>query len=325
MEIGVTLFPFVLLAAVLVLANLDARDRIFRVLTYLTLAGLNGLIIMLGLGLLGLGLLEGAGLPTGLMDAYQTLGGAMVITGMLAFLPMLPPVRRLLARWLSLDPASAVGMASLVYAVYLVGSGIGQQPLLSDPEVLNDLGGASVSMGLVWAQALGMVLLTFAGIGLFVRRDWRASLDRLGLRWPTLKHLGIAIAAVIGLFLLQVGVTMAWQALDPDGFNQINDASNLLLGDLSGSLAGALTIGMAAALGEELLFRGALLPRFRLLLTSVLFTILHSQYGFSPAVGLVFVIALVLGVLRYRTSLTVCILVHFGYNFVSVIAPTLGQ
>ena len=74
-----------------------------------------------------------------------------------------------------------------------------------------------------------------------------------------------------------------------------------------------------------MIFRGAMLPPFRLLLTSILFTIIHSQYGISPAVGIIFVIALVLGVLRYRTSLTVCILVHFGYNFLSVMLPTLGQ
>jgi hypothetical protein len=74
-----------------------------------------------------------------------------------------------------------------------------------------------------------------------------------------------------------------------------------------------------------MIFRGAALPPFRLLLTSVLFTILHSQYGFSPASLLIFVIAIVLGVLRYRTNLTVCILVHFGYNFTSVLLPSIGQ
>ncbi len=58
-----------------------------------------------------------------------------------------------------------------------------------------------------------------------------------------------------------------------------------------------------------------------------MFTSDRNRSGFvvSPAVGIIFAIALVLGVLRYRTSLTVCILVHFGYNFVSVMLPTVGQ
>jgi membrane protease YdiL (CAAX protease family) len=55
-----------------------------------------------------------------------------------------------------------------------------------------------------------------------------------------------------------------------------------------------------------------------------LFTIIHSQYGLSPASLIILAIALVLGVLRDRTSLTVCILVHFGYNFVSVLLPSFG-
>ncbi len=324
MEIGLTLFPFVLLSIVLILANLESRDRIFRWITYLALAGLNFLVLFGGLAIAALGLIDVPGMSSATTDAYGVLGLAMIITGLLAFVPMIPPVPRLLARWLPFDPNSAVTMTALVYAIYLVGSGIGQQPLLSDPAVLGELGGGNITAGLLWAQALGMILLAFTGVGFVVRRNWRETLARLGFKRLTWRHLGIAIGAVIGLVVFQVVYSLAWQALDPTGFTEISDASNLLLGDLTG-LAGALTIGLAAALGEEMIFRGAMLPPFRLLLTSVLFTIIHSQYGVSPAAGIIFAIALVLGVLRYRTSLTVCILVHFGYNFVSVMLPTLGQ
>ena len=324
MEIGLTLFPFVLLSIVLILANLESRDRVFRWLTYLGLAGLNMLVLFLGLAISALGLIDVPGMSSGMGDAYGVLGVAMILTGLVAFVPMLPPVPRLLARWLPFNPNSAVTMTALVYAVYLVGSGIGQQPLLSDPAVLGELGGGSVTIGLLWAQALGMVLLAVTGVVFLARRNWRETIDRLGFKRLTLRHLGIAVAAVIGLVAFQIVYSLVWQALDPVGFAEISDASNLLLGDMTG-LAGALTIGLAAALGEEMIFRGAMLPPFRLLLTSVLFTIIHSQYGVSPAVGIIFAIALVLGVLRYRTSLTVCILVHFGYNFVSVMLPTVGQ
>lgn len=324
MEIGLTLFPFVLLSIVLVLANLEARDRIFRWITYLALVGLNLLVVFAGLAIAALGLIDASGISSATTDAYGVLGLAMIITGLLAFVPMIPLVPRLLARWLPFNPNSAVTMTALVYAIYLVGSGIGQQPLLSDPAVLGELDGGNITAGLLWAQALGMILLAFTGVGFLVRRNWRATIERLGFQRLTLRHLGIAVGAVIGLVVFQIVYSMAWQAIDPTGFTEISDASNLLLGDLTG-LTGALTIGLAAALGEEMIFRGALLPPFRLLLTSVLFTIIHSQYGISPAVGIIFAIALVLGVLRYRTSLTVCILVHFGYNFVSVMLPTLGQ
>jgi hypothetical protein len=217
-----------------------------------------------------------------------------------------------------------VHTVSLAYAIYLVGAGIGQQPLASDPEVLATLGDVGVSSVTIWAQALGMVILAVTGVGLVTRRTLREVADRLGLRVPNLRQLGVAVLSVIGLILFQIGFMLAWNAIDPAGLKKISDASNLLLGDMTG-LGGALTVGLAAALGEEMIFRGAALPPFRLLTTSVLFTILHSQYGLSPASLLIFVIAIVLGVLRYRTNLTVCILVHFGYNFVSVLLPSIGQ
>jgi membrane protease YdiL (CAAX protease family) len=250
---------------------------------------------------------------------FQAIG----LTGLLGFLPFLRPVRRFVARVLPIDPDSAVHMTALVYAVYLVGQGLGQQPLLTNAEVLGSLG-LEVTSGAVWAQALGLALLAMTGIGLFVRRDWRQALDRLGLAPVTLRGLGVAAGGVVALMALQIVVALAWQQVDPAGFQALEDANNLLLGQFTG-LGAALTIGLSAALGEELLFRGALQPRFGLLATAILFTMVHSQYGLSPATLLILAIALVLGWLRVRTSLTVCILVHFGYNFTSVLLPSLAS
>ena len=146
MEIGLTLFPFVLLAIVMVLANLEERDRVFRWVTLLALVGLNLLAMLVGLVLAVIPVLGSAsGMSEGLTAAYGQLGWAMALTGLVAFLPFLPPLRRLLARWLYINPDSVVVTTALVYAVYLVGSGIGQQPLLSDPAMLEQLGGAGVS------------------------------------------------------------------------------------------------------------------------------------------------------------------------------------
>jgi membrane protease YdiL (CAAX protease family) len=69
-----------------------------------------------------------------------------------------------------------------------------------------------------------------------------------------------------------------------------------------------------AALGEETLFRGALQPRFRPLLTALIFTVGHVQYTLSPALLEILAIGLVLGWLRERTNTTTCMVVHAGYN-----------
>ena len=324
-EFGVTLFIFVPLAIVLVLANLERYSVAFRWLTLLALAGLNLLMVLFGLLSLAFSAAPMPGLPEESATAFASLFRAVGLTGLLAFVPMLPPVRRLLARWLRFDPNSVVTTAALVYAVYLVGTGVGQQPLLSDATVLESLGGTSIGIGALWAQSIGLMLIAVSGVGIFTRRNLRETADRLGLKVPTWRQLGFGVLVTAGLLALQIAFSQAWLALDPEGLQQIEDAGTLLLGDLTGSLLGAFTIGAAAALGEEMVFRGAMLPPFRLLLTSVLFTIIHSQYGLSPATLLILVIGVVLGVVRYRTNLTIAILVHFLYNFSSVLLANAGQ
>jgi hypothetical protein len=80
------------------------------------------------------------------------------------------------------------------------------------------------------------------------------------------------------------------------------------------SLPGVLTLGLAAALGEESVFRGALQPRFGLILTAVLFALLHSNYGITLSTVLVFAVGMVLGLLRQRYNTTASMLAHAIYN-----------
>jgi membrane protease YdiL (CAAX protease family) len=87
-----------------------------------------------------------------------------------------------------------------------------------------------------------------------------------------------------------------------------------LLGPLFTSIPGILTLGLAAALGEEIIFRGALLPRFGLIYTSILFALVHANYGISAATLVVFLLALVLSLVRYRYNTTVCMIIHATYN-----------
>ncbi len=324
MEVSITLLPFVLLSIILVLANLESYSPAFRWLTYLSLISLNTLLLAAGLVGMALPPTGLPGLPPEATDAYTTLLSGMGITGLLAFLPLVPPVRRALARVIKIDPASAVHTTALVYAIYLLGLGISQQPLLTNPEVVEGLD-LQLTSNLAWAQGIGMTLLALSGLGLFVRRSWRMTAQRLGLVWPSVGDLAAAGGAIAALFALQIGVVLIWRTLDPAGYAKLESATNLLFGQFTPGLAAAFTIGFTAAVGEELVFRGALQPRFGLLLTAVLFTVVHSQYGFSPASLLILLIALVLGVLRDRRNLTVCILAHFGYNFLSVMLPTVAQ
>ena len=117
---------------------------------------------------------------------------------------------------------------------------------------------------------------------------------------------------------LSFGTDWVWGKVDPVSRNQVGGVSNALLGNFSG-LSGAFAIGITAAIGEESFFRGAYLPRMGILMSALLFASFHVQYFLSLATLLVFIIGLILGVLRVRTTLAVCIMVHFLYNFASVL------
>ena len=74
------------------------------------------------------------------------------------------------------------------------------------------------------------------------------------------------------------------------------------------------TLGLAAALGEELVFRGAMQPRFGLLLTAILFALLHSNYGITLSTAVVLILGLVLGWQRIRYNTSSAMITHATYN-----------
>ena len=94
----------------------------------------------------------------------------------------------------------------------------------------------------------------------------------------------------------------------------IEKLTEALLGSLLTTLPGVLSLGLAAALGEELVFRGALQPRFGIFLTALLFAFTHSQYVLSPSTLVVFVVGLVLGWVRMRRNTTTAMILHATYN-----------
>jgi membrane protease YdiL (CAAX protease family) len=77
-----------------------------------------------------------------------------------------------------------------------------------------------------------------------------------------------------------------------------------------------LILAASAAIGEEILFRGALQPVLGLWLTSVIFAVVHMQYGFTLVTVLLLLLGLILGVVRRRSNTTVAIFVHFSYDFI---------
>jgi len=304
--------PFLALA---VLANLGEENKVLRFLTY-------ALLVLLDLALLGGGLLAmivpllTADLPLPSAN-YGGLAVTLGLTAVLGALPLIPAIRRGLARWLEIEPISCVHTTALAFAVYFVGLTLAQMAFIGDLSKLTSVEVRQSALDMV-ATTLPLALMALVGVGFLTRRDFGATLERLGLRWMTARQWGLVMLVILLFLAFDYTVLWVWQQLWPASHALVSDITTNLFSDLVGPLA-ALAVSLSAGIGEEVLFRGALQPRFGLVLTSLLFAVGHAHYGLSPAMVEVFIVSLVLGLVRLRTNTTTCLVVHAGYDFLDLL------
>ena len=153
------------------------------------------------------------------------------------------------------------------------------------------------------AQLLGELAIALAGVGLFVRRDWRAVRERLGLTAMRPRDYLVVAAGLEHHFL-------------PALWKQDAYVTSLIAAKMP--LATSLLLGVSAGLGEELAVRGALQPRLGIPLSALLFASGHVQYSWFGmlTVGL---LGVMLGVIRKRTNTTTAIVVHALYDIFAVV------
>jgi len=311
------IIPFLIVLVVAVTANLVAAssNKSTTNLFELALAALNIPLLLLGLLLLVIppeftAFLQQNDIPAINLDAA---GWVLIAISLYAIVVCIRPVRRMLARLLPVDPDSAVHTLALVLAGYLVGN---TQFALTQDILLEFLAtGVTVTILEVVLQQIAFVIVAFIGAGYLVRRDLRQVSRRLGLERPTSNHLLIGLATIGLLIVLQGVIGGVWALLDPEQAELLGDVNETLLAGFD-SVGEWFILAVASGVGEEILFRGALQPVFGLFFTSLLFAIVHIQYGLTPITLAVFLLGLILGILRRRTNTTVTIFVHFGYNFI---------
>jgi uncharacterized protein len=258
-------------------------------------------------GLLGLWAIVAPPPQRSLIYGLAVLAG----TGTAAAL-LFRPVRKWAARVLPIDPDSGLDATALVLVVVLLGFLLGNQ-LSVDVLAEQARSGPSLEPLDVIAQELPFLVAAFLGVGLFTRRPLRASLDRLGLVRPAAWQIFLALAAAGAFLAFSGGIDVLSQVLTPELAQKVNNANQRLFGRLDDP-AGIATIALAAGICEETMFRGALQPRLGLVLTSLAFAAVHSQYGISLDVFAVFVLALCLGALRRFTNTSTAIIAHVTYN-----------
>lgn len=267
----------------------------------------------------GVEALAAAGTASGIWMGLSLLVPSLVGLGLL-----LAPVRRLIGRVLSIDPASTVHAVALAFSMLIlinlfVMLATGLDTLAAAIEADPTRAMEAASPAALWVQELLMAAMALVGVGWFSRRRLGQVLQRLGLVRPSLRQVGAGLAIGCAMAVLVWGADRALGAVGITVDSDVQKLSELLLGSLGNSILGVITLGVAAAVGEEPLFRGALQPRFGLLPTAVLFTLLHGQYGVSLATGFTFAGGIVLGLVRQRANTSTAMIVHAVYNMASVL------
>jgi uncharacterized protein len=252
-----------------------------------------------------------------LLNRLDLIGLGLWIPSLVALLIFIPPIRRALAKLIPYDPfrrvhTVALSISMLIFLQLFITMGIGLD-LLSQATELETSSEIS-TLSFLWSQDLLMALLSLIGVGWLTRRNGLESLQRLGLAKPTARQLLIGLGVGVALAALLIVTELI---LAPTGFtinDEVEELTEKLLGPLFQSVLGILTLGLAAAIGEETIFRGALQPRFGIVFTALLFSLLHANYGLTFATFVVFVIGLALGWVRNRYSTTISMVAHATYN-----------
>lgn len=282
-------------------ANRAKTDRSAYVGLYL-LFGFPGLLLTVA-GLAGL--------------TYGKSWGALLFgLGLAMSLPLVKQFRTALAGISPMDPASPIDMAGLVILLSLI---IVTAYSLrdTDPSSVGPVGSASLIVNLI-----SFVALAFVAVGYRIYRTGPEAIRRLGLTRPSGKAVAIGLLGVIGCFALSIIASLLTRYFQPHLFETLQKSIPDLTSNIRNPFGAAL-LGLTAGIGEELLFRGAIQPRFGIFLTAVLFALLHSQYGWTWIIAGLFGIGILLGIERKYLGTPASIITHAVYNFLVVILQSL--
>jgi uncharacterized protein len=300
-----------------VLANFGEPYATARILTLIAGGALAGIALLVGLVGTLLHLLAyaaGGESASKFWNAEQTLL-PYAAAGLLGLLFLWPAVQRAVARILPIRPGSPVIYLTVVLGLLLVAQQLTTQITSQTP----------LTYGELLAQDVPLLILALVGVGIFIRRSPRETIERLALLPPKQKRWWLVSIVGIGVFMaVAFGIEAIANVVAPSQQKQVTDVTTVLFSHFNNPAA-IIFLGVLAGVVEETLFRGALLPRFGIVVTAILFAALHIQYAVSFATLEVFVLGLGLGWLRVKSGSTLPgMLTHAGYDiavgFLSLIA-----
>lgn len=287
-------------------AHKAQSDRSAFVGLYLLFGIPGGLLLIAGLALL--------------VNANAMLGTLLLLVGLGFTLPLIQAVRVGLAEVMPLDPDSAIDMTGLCIVLGALGwfTANSLAPMAANPPDISEI--PSVSVAELIIQAAAFLAIAYIAVGFPYWRDLLQATDRLGIVVPDLRTIGMGLAGTVGAFLVAGVAGYISQQLNPDLGDSLSEIVDTMTAQVQNPI-GAIILGASAGIGEEAVFRGALQPRYGMVLPSLLFTMLHGpQYGFNVALLGLFGVSMILALLRRNVNTTAAMIAHALYNAVQVLA-----
>jgi hypothetical protein len=261
------------------------------------------------------GLLSVAGLALVVND---TSGGWLIMgLGLALVLPLIKPFRALLGRVTPMDASSPIDMMGL--GIILAVSVYFAYSLIAAPVQPGELEPASI--GALIVNVITFAALGYVAVGLFVYRSPRQATSRLGLTVPKPTDVLVGLVTVIPAFLLSFIGSLLTVAFQPDVLDSLTETTQDLTSGIQTPI-GALVLGASTGIGEEL--RGAIQPRYGIILTSALWALLHTQYQFSFVILGLFGVGILFGLIRKYVGTTAVVIAHAVYNIAVVSLQTLA-
>jgi membrane protease YdiL (CAAX protease family) len=263
------------------------------------------------------GLLTVAG--TALMTTTDLGEGPFILASGIAFLlPLIKPFRKLLARFTPMDPNSPIDLCGLTFVLWIPAFLI-IAAIQSGPADVGNAGATSLTENAFYLilNALTFVAIAYVCVGYRIYRTGDEATKRLGLTVPSLKIVAISVAMVIPAFIISMIGSALTVAFQPDVVDNLNDTMDQMTTGLDNPI-GALLIGLTAGIGEEVLFRGAIQPRFGIVIAALFWTALHVQYDISFMMLGLFGVGVLFGLQRKYFGTTSAVITHAAYNILVV-------
>lgn len=167
-------------------------------------------------------------------------------------------------------------------------------------------------------NGIGLVLLSFCGVGIFVTRPFKEVLRRLAIVKPTKLQVAIGIGLIVMSFFYDYVWSLYTQNHSGLGgmLSTYNSGTFSVMGGVMPSVVLALATALFAGIGEETLIRGALQPVFGILPAAIMHGILHGQFAHAP----IFMVqvagwSMLMGLVKRYTNTSTTIIGHAGFNF----------